>query len=101
MSAFNVSMPTSSIFQIKYLRDALDKHIEMSRKKEALGEEEVSKTGASAATEAELEEAQEQIVKLKSLLATKREQIATLRFLRMIFYFCWQKKIHFAPTKFA
>ena len=99
MSAFNVSMPTSSIFQIKYLRDALDKHIEMSRKKEALGEEEVSKTGSSAATEAELEEAQEQIVKLKSLLATKREQIATLRFLRMIFYFCWQKNNPFCPNK--
>ncbi len=69
--------------QIKYLRDALDKHLEMSRKKEALGEEEIAKGGVSAASEAELEEAQEQIVKLKSLLATKREQIATLR------YYCY------------
>ena len=51
----------------------------MSRKKEALGEEEIAKGGVSAASEAELEEAQEQIMKLKSLLATKREQVATLR----------------------
>ena len=33
----------------------------------------------AAVAEAELQEAQEQIVKLKSLLSTKREQIATLR----------------------
>jgi hypothetical protein len=65
--------------QIKYLRDALDKHLEMSRKKEALGDDDLAKPGLPAASEAELEEAQEQIVKLKSLLATKREQIATLR----------------------
>ena len=58
----------------------MDKHLEMSRKKEALGEEEIAKGGASAVSEAEMEEAQEQIVKLKSLLATKREQIATLRY---------------------
>ena len=65
--------------QIKYLRDALEKHIEIARKKEALGDAENAKSGVSAASEAELEEAQDQIVKLKSLLATKREQIATLR----------------------
>jgi len=33
----------------------------------------------NTATEAELQESQEQVVKLKSLLSTKREQIATLR----------------------
>ena len=67
----------------------MDKHLEMSRKKEALGEEEIAKGGASAVSEAEMEEAQEQIVKLKSLLATKREQIATLRYV-CYFIKLWQ-----------
>jgi hypothetical protein len=59
----------------------------MSRKKEALGDDGLAKPGLPAASEAELEEAQEQIVKLKSLLATKREQIATLRLVKGL-YLC-------------
>lgn len=62
--------------QIKYLKDVIDKYIEISKSKESSG----SSNAANAnELEAELRECQEQVVKLKSLLSTKREQIATLR----------------------
>jgi protein bicaudal D len=57
--------------QVKYLRDAIDRHIEISKKREALS------NGEDPSPESE--ETKEQVVKLKSLLSTKREQIATLR----------------------
>ena len=62
--------------QIKYLKDAIDKYIEMTKSKELAGANAGSKDGE---LEADLRESQEQVVKLKSLLSTKREQIATLR----------------------
>ncbi len=62
--------------QVKYLRDAIERLIEIS----------ASKSGETPAGSAnspdgglDSEESKEQIVKLKSLLSTKREQIATLR----------------------
>ena len=80
--------------QIKYLKDALDKHLETSRKREVAlvaTEKEAAATAsakagstsaaavAAAAAGGGLDDNQEQIIKLKSLLSTKREQIATLR----------------------
>lgn len=56
------------------MKGSIENYIDVTKKKEALGE-----SANSNATEGELREAQEQIVKLKSLLSTKREQIATLR----------------------
>ncbi|XP_059093264.1 protein bicaudal D-like [Tigriopus californicus] len=62
--------------QIKYLKDVLDKQVEVIKAKEvADANPEVDTSELSA----ELVESQEQIVKLKSLLSSKREQIATLR----------------------
>ena len=68
--------------QLKYLKAAVESSLELTKKK-------ISNSSAAAAAlpqdheaavaEAELQEAQEQFVKLKSLLSTKREQIATLR----------------------
>ncbi len=71
--------------QIRYLKDALDRYAEevarQSREKRAEaareGEEEAVATAEELRTE--LQDSQENIVKLKSLLSTKREQIATLR----------------------
>jgi len=71
--------------QIKYLKDALDKHLDTSRKREValVASEKASGDAASAAGPSEksltIDDNQEQIIKLKSLLSTKREQIATLR----------------------
>ena len=70
--------------QIKYLKDALEKYIESSKAREAGGGVANAKTASGAvitdeAVAAELAENQEHIIKLKSLLSTKREQIATLR----------------------
>lgn len=62
--------------QIKYVRDALDKYIEASKTREAT---EGGTSGQNTDLSGELTEAQENVVKLKSLLSTKREQIATLR----------------------
>ena len=86
--------------QIKYLRDAIERHIEVTMKQKvqqnnkntnpeknssnqnstmpssAEIDDEVNKL---ASVVAETEETKEQVVKLKSLLSTKREQIATLR----------------------
>jgi len=58
--------------QIKYLKDAIERHIELSRKRSP-------PTTSEEAPAPESDEARDQIVKLKSLLSTKREQIATLR----------------------
>ena len=69
--------------QLKYLCDAVEKHISVSRKREVAvaAAESAAMAGRpeAAATAQQLEEATEQIIKLKSLLSTKREQIATLR----------------------
>ena len=68
--------------QVKYLRDAIEKLLDTVRKHIAVAKvnqptAKVSDEAAAAPVEAE--ETMEQIVKLKSLLSTKREQIATLR----------------------
>ncbi|XP_030383864.1 protein bicaudal D [Scaptodrosophila lebanonensis] len=61
--------------QIKYLKTAVEHTIELNKHKvRAEGGEVTEKYNPE-----EMEELQEQIVKLKSLLSTKREQIATLR----------------------
>lgn len=64
--------------QIKYLKSAIESSLELSKKKMSSS---VTETpgNLSPVSEGELVEAQEQLVKLKSLLSTKREQIATLR----------------------
>jgi len=64
--------------QVKYLRGALERLMETVKKRTA------SKPSAESAADSgpastENEETMEQMVKLKSLLSTKREQIATLR----------------------
>ena len=64
--------------QLKYLKSAIESSLEMSKKKMSTSITETS-GNISPVSEGELVEAQEQIVKLKSLLSTKREQIATLR----------------------
>jgi hypothetical protein len=58
-------------FQFKYLRDAVDKNLEMTMKKEALV------MGSPEGSASEMVELQDQIVKLKALLATKREQVSS------------------------
>lgn len=63
--------------QIKYLRTAVENTIELSKMKGARGN--ISEAMNNDSKEAELAELQEQVIKLKSLLSTKREQIATLR----------------------
>lgn len=63
--------------QIKYLRTAVENTIELSKMKGVRGN--ISEAINNDSKEAELAELQEQVIKLKSLLSTKREQIATLR----------------------
>lgn len=72
--------------QLKYLKAAVESSLEITKKK--ISNSNAAAVAAAAAgildheavvAEADLQEAQEQIVKLKSLLSTKREQIATLR----------------------
>ncbi|PNF40215.1 hypothetical protein B7P43_G08285 [Cryptotermes secundus] len=63
--------------QIKYLRTAVENTIELSKMKGNRGN--ISEAISSDSKDAELAELQEQVIKLKSLLSTKREQIATLR----------------------
>ena len=68
--------------QIKYLRDAIERLIEVTKKVVPGKDKSSSATPESDAIKAagqDVEETKEQVVKLKSLLATKREQIATLR----------------------
>lgn len=55
--------------QIKYLRHAVERSIEINRQKQ--------KNGAGLGEDSG--ELQEQIIKLKAMLSTKREQVATLR----------------------
>merc|ERR1719300_1262923 len=62
--------------QLKYLKSAIESSLEISKKKISTSS---TDNPESPANEAELVEAQDQVVKLKSLLSTKREQIATLR----------------------
>ncbi|XP_072388509.1 protein bicaudal D [Diabrotica undecimpunctata] len=64
--------------QIKHLRTAVESTIELSKNKRGAsdGSYESSRDESS---ESEIQELQEQVVRLKSLLSTKREQIATLR----------------------
>ncbi|KAJ9592414.1 hypothetical protein L9F63_015934, partial [Diploptera punctata] len=63
--------------QIKHLRTAVENTIELSKMKGVRGN--ISEAINNDSKEAELAELQEQVIKLKSLLSTKREQIATLR----------------------
>lgn len=63
--------------QLKYLKSAIESSLELSKKKSSVTAE--TPGNLSPISEGELAEAQEQLVKLKSLLSTKREQIATLR----------------------
>ncbi|KAI9586632.1 hypothetical protein GQX74_002479 [Glossina fuscipes] len=60
--------------QIKYLKTAVEHTIELNKNKVRGNVSEDDKYNRE-----EIEELQEQIIKLKSLLSTKREQIATLR----------------------
>ncbi|XP_076331064.1 LOW QUALITY PROTEIN: protein bicaudal D-like [Tachypleus tridentatus] len=57
--------------QVRHLKQSVQTTIEMGRQK--------VHHSASPEDAAEMEELQEQVIKLKSLLSTKREQIATLR----------------------
>lgn len=63
--------------QIKHLRSAVENTIELSKMKGMHGG--LSEASTNDSKEAELADLQEQVIKLKSLLSTKREQIATLR----------------------
>ena len=65
--------------QLKYLKSAIESSLELTKKKMSASMTEMGPGNVSPVNEGELVEAQEQIVKLKSLLSTKREQIATLR----------------------
>ncbi|XP_042874742.1 protein bicaudal D-like [Penaeus japonicus] len=62
--------------QIRHLKKAVEHTIELSKEKGHFRE---SSSSDSGLTESEVQELQEQVIKLKSLLSTKREQIATLR----------------------
>ena len=63
--------------QLKYLKASIESSLEGSKKKVSVGN--APSDSESSTAEVELQESQEQVVKLKSLLSTKREQIATLR----------------------
>jgi protein bicaudal D len=67
--------------QLKYLKSSVESSLERSNKKMAAAAGGVSGPSDSenSTAEIDLQETQEQVVKLKSLLSTKREQIATLR----------------------
>ena len=62
--------------QLKYLKAVIESSLEISKKKISTSSID---NPESPVNEADLVEAQDQVVKLKSLLSTKREQIATLR----------------------
>lgn len=64
--------------QIKHLRTAIENTIELSKDKgHKTGS--VFENNKDDSNESEIAELQEQVIRLKSLLSTKREQIATLR----------------------
>lgn len=63
--------------QLKYLKASIESSLELSKKKMSTGS--VPSDSENSTAEIDLQETQEQVVKLKSLLSTKREQIATLR----------------------
>ena len=73
--------------QLKYLKSSVESSLERSSKKPAVGGAPGGGVGGvsgpsdseNSTAEIDLQETQEQVVKLKSLLSTKREQIATLR----------------------
>ncbi|KAG1657522.1 Protein bicaudal D 2 [Nymphon striatum] len=65
--------------QIKFLGQAIEHSIEMNRQKIIVNSVSSISQNGETTTPAETEELQEQVIKLKSLLSTKREQIATLR----------------------
>ncbi|XP_050294504.1 protein bicaudal D [Anthonomus grandis grandis] len=60
--------------QIKHLRAAIESTIEKSKREKTNGTYE-----SKEESNEEIQELQEQVIRLKSLLSTKREQIATLR----------------------
>jgi len=62
--------------QLKYLKSAIESSLELSKKKLSTSSTDHQEVPVN---DGELVEAQDQVVKLKSLLSTKREQIATLR----------------------
>ena len=62
--------------QLKYLKSAIETSLELSKKKMSTSSADHQELPVN---DGELVEAQDQVVKLKSLLSTKREQIATLR----------------------
>lgn len=65
--------------QINFLRRAIETTLELSRQKGSSTMTSDVDNGSLSLTGSEVEELQEQVIKLKSLLSTKREQIATLR----------------------
>ena len=68
--------------QLKYLKSSVESSLERSNKKvvgAATGLVSGPSDSENSTAEIDLQETQEQVVKLKSLLSTKREQIATLR----------------------
>ncbi|XP_043228709.1 protein bicaudal D-like [Amphibalanus amphitrite] len=64
--------------QVKYLRRAVEHAMEAS-KQTGTGPRAAATDGDGDGDQLQVEELQEQVIKLKSLLSTKREQIATLR----------------------
>ncbi|CAL4063262.1 unnamed protein product, partial [Meganyctiphanes norvegica] len=64
--------------QIRHLKKSVEHTIELSKEK-GLNVSRDTSASDSGLTETEVQELQEQVIKLKSLLSTKREQIATLR----------------------
>ncbi|KAF2892472.1 hypothetical protein ILUMI_13691 [Ignelater luminosus] len=66
------------IDQVKHLRSAIENTIELSKIKGHKAETAYD-SNKEDSSEAEIAELQEQVIRLKSLLSTKREQIATLR----------------------
>ncbi|XP_066244951.1 protein bicaudal D [Euwallacea similis] len=62
--------------QIKHLRGAIESTIEKSKREKTAGN---SSFESNEESNQEIQELQEQVIRLKSLLSTKREQIATLR----------------------
>ncbi|KAI4469001.1 bicaudal d family member [Holotrichia oblita] len=64
--------------QIKHLRAAIENTIELSKIKGPKGGS-IFEGTKDDSSESEIAELQEQVIRLKSLLSTKREQIATLR----------------------
>uniref|UniRef100_A0A182N8P6 Protein bicaudal D n=1 Tax=Anopheles dirus TaxID=7168 RepID=A0A182N8P6_9DIPT len=64
--------------QIRYLKTAVEHTIELNKDK-VVTDSSVSSSGDAKEAKEEIADLHEQIIKLRSLLSTKREQIATLR----------------------